>query len=38
MKAEGLHQGEFRVLVAVAADAGHDLGVFGLGKDVRHGT
>lgn len=34
--AEVLHQGEFGVLVAMPTDAGHDLGSFRLGEDVRH--
>ena len=29
-------QRDFRLLVAAPADAGHDLGAFGLGEDVRH--
>jgi len=35
--AEGYYQGQFRVLVAVPADAGHDVGALGRGENVRHG-
>jgi len=35
--AKQANEGQFRVFIAVAADAGHDLGSFRNGEDVRHG-
>lgn len=37
MPAEEFHQGDFRVLIAVSTNAGHDLRAFGLGENVGHG-
>jgi hypothetical protein len=36
MRPKKFCKGKFRVLVAVAANAGHDLGPFRFGEDVRH--
>lgn len=36
--AKEFHQGDLRILVAVSTNPGHDLGAFGLGENVGHGS